>query len=360
MTRLKTSVFSLILLLLGLITGLLGGEILVRLFVPQKCVSPCLTYNFNQYFVGKEDCTFRDSLFGVYNYHVSTNELGLRMEKLQLEKDAILRIGDSYTFGWGTGLEKSYFGLLSKKIVDSTTQSQLINGAVPGYSTGHACEKMERLAEILPFKKVIYFMCSNDIFDNIRTEDYYQNYEYSMDEKGKVHLKKKRVYSSFRRFLFKYTPYEKITIHSQLFHFIRGFFRKKMPDYNGKEATSTLLNTNFLTKVSMAHLRNLYTKCQTLNVDLMVVWIPAPEELLLRGKDKWDKGYDYNQFKMLAKNYLEQRSENFVDPLEKMNNKLSMKNADLTDYFIPDQHFNAAGYELFYETVEEEVFQFAR
>lgn len=364
MTKLKKGVFSIILLLLGLFVGLLGGEILVRFFAPQTGVSPCLTYDFNQAYVGKENCTFQDNRFGYYDCQIATNSIGLRMEELQPNKEAILCIGDSYTFGWGVDLEKSYFGLLSQKIADSTNQKQLVNGAVPGYSTGHAARQMERLSEIFTFKKVIYFMCSNDVFDNIRTENYYQNYTYSKDKNGNIALQKKQVYTPLRRFLFQYTSYEWIAINSQLFHFIRGFFRAKKTVTVEPEKLPIkpppLANTDLLTKVSMAHLRNLYKQCQLLNAELMLVWIPAPEELNLKNKDKWNKGYDYSQFKALAKIYLERRSEMFIDPTEKMNEILERKNADLTDYFIPDEHFNEAGYQLFFEAVEEKVYQFVK
>lgn len=357
MTKFKKGIFTIILSGFGLIVGLVGGEILVRFFVPQTGVSPCLTYDFNQAFVGKKNCAFQDNHAGLYDCHISTNNLGLRMGKLHPEKEAILCIGDSYTFGWGVDLEDAYFGLLDKKMANSLGQKQLVNGAVPGYSTGHAVVQMQRLSRVLDFKKVIYFMCSNDIFDNIRTENYYQNYEYFVDENGNIDLKQRQVYTPFRRFLFQYTPYEAIAVHSQLFHFIRGFFRKTPPPAP-KKTEQKPVNTDLLTKVSMAHLRNLYQQCQDLNAELMVVWIPAPEELSLTNNEQWNKHYDYQQFKQLATTYLARRSAVFFDPLGKMNQVLAQQNADLVDYFIPDQHFNEAGYKLFFEAVENEIFQF--
>jgi lysophospholipase L1-like esterase len=357
MTKIKEGIFSIILLLFGLLVGLLGGEILVRFFAPQIGISPCITYDFNQAFIGKKNCTFQDNRFGFYDCQIKTNDMGLRMGEIEAGKINVLSVGDSYTFGWGVDLDQSYYGLLQQKIADSTAQVQLINGAVPGYSTGHIYVQMERLSKLFSFKKVIYFMCSNDISDNVRTENYYQNYNYSINENGNIELSRKQVYTPFRRFLFQYTPYEKIAIHSQLFHFIRGFFQKN-PASKVEKVIPNPVNTDLLTKVSMAHLRNLYQQCQRLNAELMVVWIPAPEELNLTNKDKWNRNYDYKQFKRLAKTYLERGSASYFDPLDEMNRVLNEESADLTDYFIPDQHFNEAGYRLFYEAIEGDVYQF--
>lgn len=358
MTKFKKGIFSFILMSIGLLVGLLGGELLVRWFAPQVRISPCFTYDFNQAYVGRENCAFRDNRVGLFDYPIQTNELGLRMDKITLQKKNVLCVGDSYTFGWGVPLPQSFFGLIDQSLKLQSVDYQMINGAVPGYSTGHICSQMERLAEKIPIKKVIYFMCSNDVFDNIRQESYYQNYAYSMDDAGEVLLKKIKVYSSFRQFLFKYTPYESIAINSHLFHFLKNITQLKPVIIEKKVDKKSPVDSLLITKVSLAYLKNLTEKSQQLNTELMVVWIPAPEELLLANNQIWQKNYDYALFKKEAADYLYSQNKVFFDPLKNMNSVLKNEKSELSDYFIPDEHFNQKGYQLFYESISDEVFNF--
>jgi len=210
MAGFKKTLLNLAVFTTSLLIALLIGEGMVRLFLPQDAllVRAYQKSDPDLGIVSQSNIQYQDNKsMPHFSYLVNTNNLGLRMEAdADKIRPSILYMGDSFTFGWGVDIEDSYYSLLSNATTpDSTFQS--LNCGHGSYSTGHVSTRLKRLSEHVNVSKVIYFMNFNDLFDNINTDINYRTHSYSENDLGQYILKKELVYSGFKRFLLRCTPY---------------------------------------------------------------------------------------------------------------------------------------------------------
>ena len=171
--------FRLMLISLGVLTGLVIGEFALRIVAPQR-LSPLLAW---VKVPGVSGVFERDDEFGwrmVPGYdgpyrkdtHVHINSLGLRDHEYaakQPQEIRILSLGDSYAFGNGVELEASYAKRLEAKLNEHSghTRLHVINAGVDGYSTIQATQQLERLLPIIqPDFVIATFVAGNDVADN--------------------------------------------------------------------------------------------------------------------------------------------------------------------------------------------------
>ena len=102
-------------------------------------------------------------------YEVITNKNGHRIGKKKSEskkeKDKILFLGDSFTYGFGVNYKDSISGLINSK---SNNQFDIINFGVPGYSQSMTLHKLKKYlndSKNLKIKKVFYVLDLTDVHD---------------------------------------------------------------------------------------------------------------------------------------------------------------------------------------------------
>ena len=153
-------------------------------------------------------------------YWVRTNGAGFRMpDEVDLSpgRRRVLVYGDSFTFGWGLEYEDTYFAALQKSAAVRRPSLQLLNAAVPGFSSGHVKKLMERHIPTMKPAAVVYFLTNNDLMDNATTDPDYQVTAYTFEAGGAVKLTDVKPYRPWKRFLLRYTPYAWLNRNSHLF-----------------------------------------------------------------------------------------------------------------------------------------------
>lgn len=92
--------------------------------------------------------------------HTVTDERGW-VGRTSLEESQMVVFGDSFAFGYGVDIERAFFSM--------TPNIQVKSIGANGYSMVHGVLLMNRLAEHLREKVVVWLICvENDIYDNLR------------------------------------------------------------------------------------------------------------------------------------------------------------------------------------------------
>jgi|GEM_PF-2998450 len=128
---------------------------------------------------------------------ILTNSLGMRDREYTVAKpDGVFRIavlGDSITFGFGVNQEEVYTEVLEDRLLSEGRKIEVMNFAVPGYSTLKEVEQYRyKVAEYDPDLVIIGY-CMNDLIQNsIERKDFDEEYfplwrhMYSFDYYGYV------------------------------------------------------------------------------------------------------------------------------------------------------------------------------
>lgn len=106
--------------------------------------------------------------------HTSLNSFGCRDREWAAPKPAGTRriafVGDSFTFGWGIEKECNRFtGLLQSRFDMDASKVEVINVAMPGWSTGSQLQPVKNLVEVLEVDEVVLCYVANDLEDLITT-----------------------------------------------------------------------------------------------------------------------------------------------------------------------------------------------
>ena len=77
-------------------------------------------------------------------------------------KEKILFLGDSVTFGVGVKEEDSFVGIFRENF----KIKKIYNLSLFGYQVSHISEQLNEIENLLPVKKIIYFVTLNDVYDD--------------------------------------------------------------------------------------------------------------------------------------------------------------------------------------------------
>jgi hypothetical protein len=117
----------------------------------------------------EKNCYAFENKGTTFAYKVVTNNLGHRIANKNLEKDLekekIIFLGDSFTYGFGINYKDSIPGQIDKK---TNNKFEVINFAMPGYSPSINLYKLEEYlknSKKLKIKKIFYVMDLSDVHD---------------------------------------------------------------------------------------------------------------------------------------------------------------------------------------------------
>lgn len=338
--------------------SLLAAEFIVRTVKPQQTVRPHVHFNISMG-VFRPNVNYIDSYSKADPpYSVRTNSLGMRMDeevdRSPLRKK-IIALGDSFTYGWGVELEDSFFGILKETIETKSPSIQLLNAGVSGAGTSHVFQHLKIYNRLINLSGVIYFMKSNDLENNIDQSTEYQITQTKQLDNGDLQLIDVKRYSPFKRFLLKKTPYTWLNIHSQLFVLLKSSIKSalgKPPSVSPMNIdTGKIKDAEFAYKVTHAHLRRLIEYCEDINKPLLIVWVPDKIEI----KRSEGTQLSYKFFEDFKKTVL---TDKIFDPTAAFQKK--MHGIKLSSVIISDGHFNPLGNRIYYEVVQDKVFDFVK
>ncbi len=290
--------------------GLLATEWAVRVSIPQTLVR---AYNVPDPELGTyvaANADVMDSFSADGPYRVRTNSRRFRMDEevdLAASRRRVLVYGDSYTFGWGLDIQATYFTALKRAMEARDPRLQLINAGVGGYSTGHVKKLMERhLPTIKPWA-IVYFFNNNDLIDNANVDIDYRVTRFVVGNDGDVTLTDVRPFAPWKRFLLNHTPYGWLNRHSHLFVAAKGLLKRALrwkrgltvpelgttegvdatpvnrvtavPGMAAPQTVGPSLRLRRFVAISKAHVARIVAMAEAAAVPLLVVWVPAPDEM---------------------------------------------------------------------------------
>ncbi|MDD9876948.1 MAG: GDSL-type esterase/lipase family protein [Magnetovibrio sp.] len=373
------------LILLALITGagLLATEWAVRQVAPQVLVRGYSVPDpdLGTYVAANADYTDPYTKEGAYR--VRTNAHAFRMdEKVDLSADRrrVLVYGDSFTFGWGLELKDTYYRALHRAARALDPRLQLLNAGVGGYASGHVKKLLERHLPAIKPAAAIYFFNSNDLIDNTITDVNYRVTAFRIGDDGRGVLDDVRPFAPWKRFLLNHTPYAWLNRHSHLFLLAKDLLKRGLawtreidrpvPGGGGGGADAQpafsidlpplRVDDAYLARtvyVSELHVARLAAVAAAADVPLLLVWVPAPDEmfppkaqtetlqLLARGR------------RMLSRLAAETPGTFFLDTARLIPDGPAWQ-AQKGTLRLSDGHFNAAGTAWFAGLVEPGVLAF--
>ncbi len=161
---------------LGISSGLLMSEFILRLAVPQRMFAlPPLyrddsrtVFSLLENYVG----TFAMREFSCT---VVTNSIGLRDHEVPPKTDRTFRIlglGDSFSFANGVELHETYFKRLEATLKINGKRVEVINCAVPGFGPSQEFETLKKYRDLLqPDAVLIGFFVGNDFVESMDLYD---------------------------------------------------------------------------------------------------------------------------------------------------------------------------------------------
>jgi lysophospholipase L1-like esterase len=227
----KKLIFSLITILIVMVFLLMSGELLVRLIDPQEYLFPRWEYSARYGSVFPAETTIISGNPGRWKFTYTTNKFGLRGEEIPVgdhyERDNIVILGDSFSFGQGVNNGEEYPAVLAAACKDDIN---VINISCPGWGLTQQLRRYHDLGRLYNPKLVIIQFCGNDLIDN------YKNMVTKVESGKLVYQDTNREKSPFMIMLSKASLLQK----SQLYCFIRNFINKNII-YRGRQKTEEAL-----------------------------------------------------------------------------------------------------------------------
>jgi len=163
----KKLTFSFIAIGLVCLILLLVAEFLVRIFRPQPVLYPRWQYSPEYGHVLYKNATMKHKGPGKWQFTYTINEYGYRGKKIPIsncyQKDTIVVLGDSYSFGTGVDDGEEYPSVMTNYLSDNY---DIINLAVGGYGLTQEIRRFYEFGQLYQPKIVILQFCGNDPTEN--------------------------------------------------------------------------------------------------------------------------------------------------------------------------------------------------
>ncbi|RXQ97432.1 hypothetical protein EO244_00660 [Ancylomarina salipaludis] len=144
------------------------GEVLVRNFYPQVIMGPRVKYSEKYGIIWPKNQVITNEMPGRWKFTYTTNEEHSRGKVLGISnvynKDNIVVLGDSYSFGQGVNDNEDYPTILDQKLQD---RFNVVNLSVSGWALTQEIRRYYEFGQLYNPKLVILQFCENDPWGNL-------------------------------------------------------------------------------------------------------------------------------------------------------------------------------------------------
>ena len=328
-------------------------------------------YNFEEYYYElKKNCKTKERFKKSFpKVDIITDNHGLRISKSNLEKKGdknnILIFGDSFTYGTGLEYEKTYAGLIEKKL----SNFNYYNFAVPSYSPTVHLFKLKQAIKlgIIP-NKILLFLDLTDVIDEST------RWQGEGDKKPKLYNKEifDREKKDFSEKNFKITKdiVSNINFYSRLIRSkVSNIFSDTVSIKSSKKIKTSIqgqftytepakLNKSFWNKRDLEtglnkikdNINNISMLSKDHNSQFFLIIYPWAETL-----EFGENQFNWSNF---GKTLCQNEKCKLINAIPKfIQYKENNKNWSNELYFINDEHFSSKGALLLSEIVIEQLMQ---
>lgn len=230
---------------------------------------------------------------GHRGYDIRTNGAALRMDDavdLSAARRRIMVYGDGSAFGAGLPIEATYVRALSGAARRADPVAQVLNAAVPGYTTGHVHLQLSRHADTLAPAIPVYFLGRHTLEANAQPDRPDRVTRFRVNANGEARLVRVPPYPAWERVLLAHTPYGAVVQHSHLRVLVRRLARGRLNWHNAladpASASAPLpdppLRAEDLAEavyVNELQIQRLADLCERASLGIVLVWVPDAAEL---------------------------------------------------------------------------------
>lgn len=167
-TRSKRAVLFIAMLAIVVAVPLLFAEIFLRLFHPQAMMWPRLQFSPEYSVKMPPDTVMVNGMPGEWKFIYTVNADGYRGKAVPItnvyDKDNIVILGDSYSFGLGVNDGEEFPAIMSDKLQSS---HNIVNLGSAGWGLGQQIRRYFEFGQLFKPKTVILQYSANDVPDNL-------------------------------------------------------------------------------------------------------------------------------------------------------------------------------------------------
>ena len=287
-----------------------------------------------------------------YDITIKTNSLGMRDDKeIEFNKKKgvyrILCVGDSFTFGQGVEAEEAYPKLLEGHLISEfdTQTVEVLNAGWVASNTKSQDIFIEKYGiKFKPDLITLAFFAGNDVIETISCD--MPPAEQVMFQSDYITALSLRVGSigRFRTIFDKVFPnlYEVASLRLIKLFYRLGYHRTSFDFMLQREYPEELIKG---WQAVFRHLEHIKKVCDENEIDLVVVMVPFPDQVL---DVKLKKDLIRNKPQLILEEFCEEKDIDYVDLMF----ALSHHNKE-NIYYIKDGHWTRIGHEI----VAEEIFK---
>jgi hypothetical protein len=333
-SRLRLVLIRGVMMLLSLTVALALAEVLLRMLWPQQTGPVQFVYDPIRGAIPVPNQRARRILPGVYDYTYSNNSLGLRgareYAERQAEKNRILTLGDSFTYGIGVNDDQTFASLLEQIMSDC----EVINGGNGGTGTDYALKFFQSIGRSLHPDTVALCFFSNDFQDNEQGK-YYEVKDSSLTSRD---LSKS---VTARKAFLNIPSYNWLITHSHLANlikqsFVRYSLRAEKTTGHNSEATNEYSNDSNK-RLTERYIVELWRAVRESQASFFVFYIPSANEVL---------GYRANETKSQDEAALEQITRQHQIKLISLTEALARSGYSIQTLYYVEGHWKPLAHQL--------------
>lgn len=290
--------------------------------------------------------------WGLLQYKLDTNSLGFKDSKARdiqpdSKKKRILFMGDSFTEGFGMPYEKTFVGMIDKRV--DHEKVEILNAAVVSYSPKLYYYKTKYLLEKVHLKidELYVFIDVSDIFNEL---------EYEIFEPKSLHsngfntiVNKTSDFLEHNSFLYNFAQYYNNQNKNKQKLGSLDFVIKHKEDANYWTVNETLYQEWGEKGVRLAemHMQKLVDLCKAYGIKITIAVYPYPLEIFSgnRNSKQLRIWRDFSELNRI--NFINYYPDFFDAPVLGIPNSKASTNYILNTYFIPgDTHWSEYGHRL--------------
>jgi hypothetical protein len=261
--------------------SILGAELIVRLTAPQQLVRPYVVIDEFMGAVGLPGANYLDQ-YGLpyYKYVVKLNDFGLRMnQEIVQNKKHVVLIGDSMTFGWGVDVDESYAQIISENMANVSNDYQYLNAGWPGAGLPVNYIRLKELCEKIDVSHIVYFIGAHNLIESSK-RGIMAPFDYEIDKNRQARFAQKKVYTPFKRLLYRHTPYHWLNQNSHLFIYFKSRLKSTSEMINNDMSPHADVEAGYVgdskyrltLDISVGYLRLINDLLKKKQIKLLVIW----------------------------------------------------------------------------------------